>query len=278
MARDYSNQNLQKASFINEDLSYANFSGSDLRGADFSDSDLTGADLNNVKTGITNLNLVWLFLVSMAISLASGYVAMLAGSTVQVMLASDDAKIEFAGYLTLALTLVFIVYTWWKGSRNAIMNLIVPAMLIAVALGIVGYVSGIGTGKGMLYLVLALICIVIMFAIGTIARTAAGALSNILFLVVALSGGMFGKSVGGGIGTMIMAIGCAMISKRALSGIKGFEGLQKISSFITRRYGTSFRNARLIDADFSGSKIRNADFTNAETSITLDKIKKVNCI
>jgi hypothetical protein len=157
--------------------------------------------------------------------------------------------------------------------------LIIPTVLVAAVIGIVGYTSGAGTGIGMLFLILALICTVIMFAVGTIARTAAGSLSNILFLLVALSGGMFGKSVGGGIGTVIMAVGCALISKRALSGAKGFEGLQRISAFITKKFGTSFRNARLVDANFSQSKINNADFTNAETSsMNLDKAKKVNCI
>jgi hypothetical protein len=59
-----------------------------------------------------------------------------------------------------------------------------------------------------------------MFIVGTIARAAARTLSNILFMIVALSGGMFGKSVGGGIGTVAMAIACALMSKELLSGAK----------------------------------------------------------
>ena len=71
----------------------------------------------------------------------------------------------------------------------------------------------------------------------------------------------------------------AVISKRALGGAKGFEPLRKVASFITKRFGTSFRNARLEQTDFTGSKIRNADFTNAEvSSVSWKETKKINCL
>jgi hypothetical protein len=279
MAKDHSNKNLQKSFFKNEDLSNANFSGSDLRGANFSDANLANANLTGVKTGITPLNSVWIFLVALVISLLAGYVAMLAGETVQLMLASKDDHIRTAAYLTIVLNVFLIIYTWWKGGRTAIMNLVVPVVGFALLLGLVFNLSHLGTGMGMLYLVLAIVLLVIMLIIGTIARAAAGTVSNILFVIVALSGGMFGKSVGGGIGTVIMAIACALITKRALSGVKGFDFLRKIASFVTRSYGTSFRNAKLTNADFSRSKIRNADFTHADiSSVNWGDCKKINCI
>ena len=85
MFRDYSKKNLQKASFRNADLSYAHFSHSDLRGTDFSGSNLTGADFSNARTGITPLNTALIFIVALIISALSGYVATLAGSTVQAL-------------------------------------------------------------------------------------------------------------------------------------------------------------------------------------------------
>jgi uncharacterized protein YjbI with pentapeptide repeats len=132
----------------------------------------------------------------------------------------------------------------------------------------------------MLYLVLALVLVVVMFVVGTIARATAGALSGFLFIIVALSGGMFGKTVGGGIGTVIMAISCAMISKKALKGAPGFEGLQKIAFYFTSKFGTSFRQCHMANADFSQSKtIRNADFSNANIAfVHWGDSKKVNCI
>ena len=279
MAKDYSRKNLRNTNFKGEDLSYARFSDSDLRGSDFSGANLTGAIFTRVRTGITPLNSVLLFTLALAVSLLSGYVAMLAGQTVQTMLKSHDFNMRLAGIVTSAITVLFIAYALWRGATNAITHLILPVVGLGIVVGVIAYFSGLGTGLGMLYLVCALLLVAAMFIVGIVARTAAGAVSNILFIIVALSGGIFGRSVGGGIGTVVMAISCAMMSKRALSGAKGFVGLKKIADFITRKFGTSFRNSKLTEANFSQSKIHNADFTNADLSfVNWANSKKFNCI
>src|SRR5215203_2819965 len=198
--KDYSKQSLQKASFANQDLTDANFEGSDLRGANFTGANLSGADFSLAKTGIPILEKVLIFVGALAVSLLSGYVAMLAGSTVQIMLASKDTKVRISGIIVLITILVFIVYAIWKGGRSAIRHLGIPILVVSVSISIVAYISGMGTGRGMFFLALAFFLVIVMFIVGTIARTAAGALSNIIFIVVAISGGMFGKSMGGGIG------------------------------------------------------------------------------
>lgn len=280
MNKDYANKNLQKASFKNEDLVNSNFSGSDLRGADFTGSNLAGADLSKVKTGIIPLNAVLIFLAALVVSLASGYIAMLAGHTIQGMLKSADGNVRIAGIISIVLIVLFMAYCFWKGGGAAIRNLFIPAIAISIVIGLVAYFSGLGTGMGMLFLAISLVLVVIMMIVGTIARAAAGVLSStILFIIVALGGGIFGKSVGGGIGTVVLAISCAVISKRALAGAPGFESLRKIVRTITAKFGTTFRNARLSNANFSQSKIRNADFSNADvSSVNWGDSKKVNCI
>jgi len=279
MTVDYSKKNLQKSSFKNENLVRTSFAGSDLRGADFSGADLSGANLSKVKTGITPLNTSLIFIVALVVSLLSGYVAMLAGTTIQNMLNSVDSKVRTAGIVSIILVVVFIAYYYWKGGRTVIRNFLIPAILISVVLGVVSYLADLGTGRGMLFLVLALLLVIVMVTIGTVARALAGVLSStFLFILVAVGGSMFGTTVGGGIGTVIMAISCALISKRALGGADGFESLRKIASFITGKWGTSFRNANLANADFSSSKIHNADFTNADlSSVNWGSSKKQNC-
>ena len=266
MAKDYSNKNLQNASFKNEDLSYASFTNSDLRGADFSGANLTGANFTHVRTGITPLNTILIFIAALIVSLISGYFAMLSGTTIHGMLISKDPNIRNAGIATIVIIVLFIGYAWWKGTGRAIRNLIIPVAIIAAVIGLIYVVFRVGTGYGILYQLLALFCIVIMFVVGTIARATANTLSVILFLIVALSGGMFGKSIGGGVGSVVMVLACAQISKRALSDAKGFETLRKIAFSVTKRLGTSFRNTKLPDADFSQSKIHNADFTTRKTT------------
>jgi uncharacterized protein YjbI with pentapeptide repeats len=276
---EYSNKDLQKASFRDEDLSGVDFSGSDLRGANLGGSNLIGANFSNVRTGIPIMIVVWLFLLSVVASLLSGYIAMLTGRTIQGMLKSGEPRLGAAGIIAIALSVFFIAYAWWKGGGAAIRNLIIPASVVALIIGLVAYFTGVGTGEGMAYLILSNILLMVMFIIGTVARAAAGSLSNILFLIVALSGGMFGKSVGGGIGTVVMALACMQISKRALDNVPGFEGLRKIAASITRRYGTSFRDAKLQGANFAHSQIRSADFSNTDFAmVNWGDSRKINCL
>lgn len=279
MKADYSRKNLQKVSFINQDLSGASFANSDLRGADFSNSNLSNADFSNSKTGITPSNALFLFVIAIIVSMFSGYLAMVTGQTVQSMY-EMDANGRRAGILTVVIMILFIVYSIWKGVGNAILKLIIPVTVIAFIISVIIYLSGVGTGIGMLYFVLSIFLVALMFIVGTVSRAAAGSLSsNILFLLVAMGGAFFGRSLGGGLGTVVMAVSCAVISKRALSGAHGFESLQKIAGYITRKYGTSFRNSKLSNANFTGAKLRNSDFSNADiSSVNWGNIKKLNCI
>lgn len=276
---EYGHQNFQNASFQNQDLTNVRFTDSDLRGTDFTGADLSGAHFKNIKTGISPRNVAWLFFTALCVSLLSGFFAMLVGRMVQTMLASEDDKIRIAGIFSIVMIVVFIAYALWKGGRNTINHLLLPSTILAILTGVVAYFSGLGTGRGMLYLVLSFFLLVVMFVVGTIARAAAGTLSNIIFLVVALAGGMFGKSIGGGIGTVLLAVSCAYVSKKALAGAKGFEYLKKIAFAITTRFGTSFRNSIMTDVYFFDSKIQNADFSNTDIShVNWGNSKKTNCL
>jgi len=278
MPKEYFNKNLQKLSFRNEDLSSASFSGSDLRGADLSGSNLMGASLTNVRTGITPMNVVLIFIFALAVSLLSGYVAAEVGHIIRQMLIDTQQKVRVAGIITIVLLVLFLIYFLWKGGNNAIRNLIIPTIIAAIAMGVIAKISGLGTGKGMLYLVFATIMATVMVYVGTISRAAAGSLSNILFTIVALAGGMFGKSIAGGIGPVIFAVFCALISKKALSGAKGFDALRKVAFYVTTKFGTSFRHANLTNADFSHSRIHNADFTGAAiANVNWGDAKRINC-
>ena len=161
MAKEYSNKNLQNASFKNEALSNASFVDSDLRGADFTGANLTGANFTQSRTGITPLNTIIILLVALMVSLLSGYVAALTGQTVQNMLASEDSNIRSAGIVTIVIILLFIIYYYWKGGGNAISYLIMPAVILAAVVGVIAYVSGLGTGMGMFYLILSLLLTVL---------------------------------------------------------------------------------------------------------------------
>jgi hypothetical protein len=220
-----------------------------------------------------------IFLCALLVSALSGYVAMLAGQTLQNMYHSDDANVRNAGVACSVVIILFIVLSTWKGVDHSFRFLVLPVIILALIVGFFSYLSGAGSGMGALYLTLAILLVVIMFVVGTVARAAAGTLSNILFVIVALFGTFFGRSMGGGIGTILMAVGCMIISKRALRGAKGFGKLRRITSFITQRFGTSFRNSKLEDTNFSRAELHNSDFSRADISLVhWGRSKKVNCI
>jgi hypothetical protein len=273
---NYKGQNFQGVSFKGHDLHNADFSGSDLRGADFTGANLSGADLSKTTTGLTKPVYAGIFFFSLIISLLSGYIAMLTGMTYQTLITSSDSLFNLSGYITISLFIIFVLLAAWKGGGFTI-KIVFPVILLALIIGAILRLTGIGTGFGAFYGALAICLFTVMFYVGTIARASAGALaSNILFLVVALGGGMFGKSLGGGLGTVAMALSCAFISKRALKGTKGFEFLRSVSLKVSTYFGTSFKNADLTNANFSNSTIKNTDFSLAKLDgVIWDNAKKL---
>jgi len=263
MALNYSGQNLRGRHFEGKDLHGVDFTGADLRGADFAFANLTNVQFINAQFGLRVTSKIMLFIFALLASLLSGYIAMLAGTTVQKLIKSPDWRLEISGYITVLFFLIFTGMALWKGLDKAIVKVLVTLIVITAILGGIMIMSGIGTGVGALYGAFTLLLMALMFVVGTIARAAIGTLgSTILFLVVALGGGMFGKSMGGGIGTVMMALACAFISKRALKA-QADSALRKIALTISTRFGTSFKNADLSGADFSNAKIKNTDFRNA---------------
>lgn len=272
-------KNLQGKSFKDQNLQNSDFSGANLCGADFSKAVLTNADFSKCKTGLKPISAVVIFIFAMVISLLSGYIAMLTGSTVQIMLKSPDTNIFTAGYITIGLIIIFILLAIWKGGQKTLISVVVT-IIAALLVGLVSWLSGAGTGMGSVYASLALILFVLMVIAGTISRTTAGMLaSNILFLIVAVGGGMFGKSLGGGIGTVVLAVSCAIISKRILSGASDFSFIRKIALTVGSYFGTSFKDADLTGANFSESIVKNTNFTGTKLSeINWEGSKKKFCI
>ncbi len=274
---DYSNQNLQGKSFRGADLQNINFSGADLRSTDFSNANLHGADLSKSKTGMMLRSKIVVFIIALVVSLFSGFIAMLAGTTVQSMLKSDIPNYHIAAWVTIAFFAIFIGVAIWKGVFKAVMGVYLIMLAVALGGGLFMHITGLGTGIGALYGFYALLLLAVMFVVGTISRATAGTLaSNILFLVVALGGGMFGKSIGGGIGTVAMALSCAYISKRALKDNSNFSLLQKSALIISTIFGTSFKNADLTNVNFSDAEVKNTNFSRAKLNdVNWDNTKKL---
>jgi hypothetical protein len=279
MAKNFSNMDLRGVSFRFQNLSHASFSGSDIRGADFTGANLLGADFTDVRTGITPGKTWWIFLGALALSAGSAYVAVLAGQSIQTMFLSTDVYVKRAGLACLLVIILFMGFSMWKGVDDVFRYMVLPVIVVAGLAGLFSAFYGEGSWVAAIYIGLSVLLVIVMFIIGTVARTAAGSMSAIMFLVVAVFGTAVGRGLGGGIGTVLMAISCMVISRRALRGDEGFTKLLWVSELITRHFGTSFRDSRLTAVNFSGSTIRNCDFSDAEISLVhWGASKKINCI
>ncbi len=266
---------LHEKSYKGKNLANANFSEADLRGVDFSDTILTNADFSKCRTGLKTPAALMVFIISLIISMLSGYLAMLAGATFQYAINSSDPNIVWSGYITAGLVVLFILYTILKGGKNFLLFIGITITLVLI-IGLISRLSGAGTGMGSIYGSLTLVIFAIMSMVGIIARASAGTLSsNIIFLVVAIGGATFGRTIGGGLETVVLAVACAVLSKQVLSKPKSFPVLIKTALIIGTYFGTSFKNADLKSADFSEAIIGNTNFTGADlTGVNWDNSKK----
>ncbi len=250
-----------------ENLNAADFSGADLRGVNFEGAVLTNANFSNCRTGLKTSSSVILFVVSLAVSLLSGYMAMLSIATIRDMVETSNSTLVISGYVTLGLMIAFLLIMLLKGGKITLISIVIIIPLILIT-GLIAYLTGTGTGEASVQSSLALVFFTVMVIVGIIARASAGTLSsNIIFIAVAMSGPLFGKfALGAGIGTTVLAVACAVISKQALSGSDKFIWLRNAALKAGTFFGTSFVNADLTGADFSGAVIKNTNFTGATLS------------
>jgi hypothetical protein len=260
-------------SYKDEILCGSDFRGADIRGADFSGANLSDSDFSGCRSGLTIFSAVILLTLSLIISILSGYIAVLTGESLRFMMYSADYKLVVTGYFTLALFFAFLLLSMWRGER--VMFFLLPFTISFIhIIGLIARFTGIGTGEGALQSSLSLIFLLMMVLVGTISRAVAGTTSSIvLFIIVAVSGPMFGQFVaGGGFESIVLAIACAIMSKQVLSEKSKFPVLKKISLIAGTHFGTSFANADLSGANFSGSDIKNTNFKGAN----LDRVNWEN--
>lgn len=204
---------------------------------------------------------------------------MLSGSVAQSLLTSEEPRLRLAGYIICGLFVVFIGVAVWTGLNNKSAKVAVVMIVLIIIVGAVAYFTDASaTGIGTVYGVGALLLVIAMLIIGTVARATAGSLqSTVLFIIVAMGGGMFAKSLGGGVGTLIMATATAIISKKALKSADS-SLVKTIALRISTSFGTSFKNADLTGASFKDMEVKNCDFNGARFGdITLDNVTETLC-
>lgn len=257
----------------NINTTHSVFRNQDLRSKKFVNTNLKDAVFEKCNMGISPFNGVVIFIIAACLSLTAGYIAMLSGSAVQALLTAKEPRLQLAGYIICVLFLTSVAIAIGRGLNYSSARLALIMIGLVILIGLISYFTdAAGAGIGALYGVATLLLVFIMLLIGAIARATAGSLqSTLLFMIVAMGGGIFAKSLGGGIGTLIMTIATVVISKKALKSNKD-SLIKNITLRISTAFGTSFKNTNLSGASFNDMVIKNSNFQGAQ----MDNIKLHN--
>ena len=274
----FSGQNLQGKSFEGQRLIGADFRGANICSTDFTGADLTNADFSDIVAGLDQKSSMILFLLSISVSVIAGAVAGLGGQYIELLFErSPYTSITIA--INIFLVAVFLLVTFLQGLGTAIKSLISKIVFWSLVIGVLVIVTGMGNGVGVIGIILYLILLTIVAVSGTVARTCAGTMSNIVFFLVAISGMVAGRSFGAGLEAMAIAISSVLISRRALSGDLRDAFVLRTTLVISSYFGTSFRQANLTNANFTNARLINTNFRQATlTGTCWDEVQNLHLV
>ncbi len=272
-----SEQDFRERSFEGAQLQGASFEGADLRGANLANADLRGADLSRVRCGMSRR---WAAIVaggSLLLSVAVGALSGWGGHLLAAFVASDSPRRRLMGIFVSLVVLLFVGVGLTRGLRRAVLSVLPGSTALAVVVGLVAVLSGMGHGTGAL-LVLAFVALAVaVVVLSVFARVVAGSLGNLFFFVVALSGALTGRFLGGGVAALIVAIGAMLIARKSAGRQAEFPLITRLNAAIASHGGTrlrdanlegaTFERARLFACDFRGASMTGARFDDAEVRL-----------
>jgi hypothetical protein len=255
-------------SFRGGSLEGADFSDKDMRSADFTGANLRSASFRNATFGVEPRVGVVLLGVSMLAAMAAGAGIGWAVNNLLDRLSADQWD-EVAGGGSVSLVLiVFIALILWRGFDFAL-KIGAALYLVVLAVNIVANLlweefEWIVALRTTVLLVLVALAIIV----GVIGRVVGGVFGAWSIGLVAVLGGLASGRFDGGAGGIVIALSLVVISKRAVRGDPRDRTLRRIAHLLVGRWGTSFVDADLTDADFTGTDAIRCSVKGA----TLDRV------
>ena len=117
MTQDFSSKNLRGCCFKGQDLTKANFCNADIRGADFSNAILKNTNFSHAKAGLQRRWTTTLFIISLILSVLSGFIAAWAGMYAGSKLV--DSQLTISARVS-GIILVFVVFCLITAIRQGI--------------------------------------------------------------------------------------------------------------------------------------------------------------
>ncbi|NEO34456.1 MAG: pentapeptide repeat-containing protein [Symploca sp. SIO3C6] len=255
--RDFSNENLRGQSFQGKNLADADFSGADIRGANFTNAYLKGAKFCDAEAGLQRRLAITLVLASWILSAFSGIFSIWIGVIVALIFDSSSTENVIVGWVYLIVLAVFLIVTIRKG-------LVAGFGAFAFAFAFTGATFGSGAGVGAVAFAGA-----VVFAVA-FAVVFAGAVAG----YGAFLGAVTGAGAGAGAGAVafafafVFALLGADIGWRGLAEDKKHSWVRPFAIAFAATGGTSFYNANLTEADFTGARLKSTDLRKANLTRT----------
>lgn len=255
----------RRHSFTGARLSCASLAGSDLRGSDFTAADLHGADLSNIRSGMSRVWTVVVVVGSLALSILLGIAVGFSAVYLRSMYENDDARYQMAALYVGASLAVLLVAGIWRGLGFAIKNVAPVTVSVVVAGGLIAVITGTGTGVAAIVALAFVVVAAAAVALCVVVRAVAGIAGNLMFALVAISGGLASGAVGGRFTGAAVAIG-AMVMARRSATLESNPVMARVLAAIACRGGTRFRHANLAGANLEHAHLVACDFRGANLS------------
>jgi hypothetical protein len=254
---------LRGHSLVGAQLPSAVLAGSDLRGTDFTGADLRNADLSRIRAGMSRGWTALVVLGSLVFSVGIGVIAGISTHHLRALHASGDLRLRLAGWFVTAMLVAFLLVGIAKGLRYALRTVLPVGAALAVIVGVVMVVAGLGTGSGALLALLFLAFVALVVALSVLGRAIAGTAGRVFFTLVALTGGLAAAAAGGGLGAAAIAIAAMLMAHRSAKLEAEYPLLKGTIAAIASRGGTCFRNANLAGASLADASLIACDFRGA---------------
>ncbi len=261
--RDFRRVNLRGESFREKDLSGADFSEADIRGTNFRGAILHGTKFIAAKAGLQKRWVIGLLIVCFLLLLIAGLCIGVVGAFVLSIFDTSHQDSQVAGWVILIILISFWSFIIRQGIEAG-------TLVVAIAFPLVFVFS--------LPLVLAFV-LAIAFAVagavaGAVAVAVAFAVAFVLAVAVAvaIAESLVGAGAvviaGAGAVTLINLGLCFYISWRAIQGDEKDRLIRSIAVAMAAFGGTCFRDAELIDANFTKATLKSTDFRGATLTQT----------
>ncbi|MEH2044286.1 pentapeptide repeat-containing protein [Nostoc sp.] len=279
MPPDYSGQNLRGRSFKGQNLTGANFSKTDIRGANFTNAILKDADFRGGKAGLQRRWTIGLLIASWLLSGISGFFSILVGVLVAYIFDIKSTQNVIIGIVSLIVILVFFIITIRKSlTAGLVAGVFAVAFAGAFAVAFARAFAGAVAGTFAFGFAGAVVgAVAVAFAIAGAGAFAgafavAGAVAGAVAVAFAIAGaiaGAFAFAIAGAFAVAgAFTLFSAYIGWRSLTGDEKDAWIRSFALAFAATGGTSFRNADLTDADFTGATLKNTDFRKANLTRT----------